>query len=43
MTDLEGNPLDFSLAPNVCDRTYAVMGANPVLLSQLRELLASVS
>jgi len=43
MTDLEGNPLDFSLAPNVCDRTYAVMGANPVLLSRLRELLASVS
>jgi myo-inositol-1(or 4)-monophosphatase len=43
LTDLEGKPLDFSLAPNVCDRTYAVMGANPVLLSQLRELLASVS
>lgn len=43
MTDLHGLPLDFSLSPDVCDRTYAVMGANRALLSRLVELLASVS
>jgi myo-inositol-1(or 4)-monophosphatase len=42
MTNLDGSPLDFSLAPDVCDRTYAVMGANPALLSRLRELLISL-
>jgi myo-inositol-1(or 4)-monophosphatase len=43
MINLDGNPLNFSLAPDLCDRTYAVMGANPALLSQLTELLSSVS
>jgi myo-inositol-1(or 4)-monophosphatase len=43
MISLDGNPLNFSLAPDLCDRTYAVMGANPPLLSQLTALLSSVS
>jgi myo-inositol-1(or 4)-monophosphatase len=43
MTNLDGKPLNFSPGPDVCERNYAVMGANPVLLSQLVELLASVS
>jgi myo-inositol-1(or 4)-monophosphatase len=43
MTDLRGEALNFSLGPDACDQNYAVMGSNPVLLSRLVELLASVS
>jgi myo-inositol-1(or 4)-monophosphatase len=42
MTNLDGTPLDFSLGADVCDRTYAVMGANPALHSRLLALLTDV-
>lgn len=43
MTNLDGTPLDFNLGADVCDRTYAVMGANPTLHSRLLALLTDVS
>ncbi len=43
MTDLNGQMLDFSPGQDACDREYAVVGSNPILLSRLVEVLASVS
>jgi myo-inositol-1(or 4)-monophosphatase len=43
LTDLRGDELTFSLGADACSRNYAVLGANPILHGQVRELAVSAA